>query len=90
MSGFRITPRPAWRIIFEGRALKCLELNLDVTIRGDSGHAMVTVKITADHMTQSHEFIFSIDQTYFKPLIAECRKILSDYPIKGAGDQPGP
>jgi len=64
-------------------SLKCLEPNLDVTIRGDSGHATAKIKITADHMTQSHEFVFSFDQTYFKPLIAACRKILSDYPIKG-------
>ena len=68
-------------------SLKCLEPNLDVTIQGDRGHATATVKVTADHMTQSHEFLFSIDQTYFKPLIAECRKILSDYPIRGARDQ---
>jgi len=68
--------------------LKCTEPNLDVALRGDSrGHATVTIKVTPDHMTQSHEFIFSIDQTYFKPLIAKCRKILSDYPIRGTRER---
>ena len=64
-------------------SLKCMEPNLDVVIRGDKrGQATMTIRITPDHMTQSHEFICSIDQTYFKPFIAQCRKILSDYPIK--------
>lgn len=68
-------------------SLKCMEPNLDVLIRGDKhGQATTTIRITPDHMTQSHEFIFSIDQTYFKPVIAQCRKIFSDYPIKGTPD----
>jgi hypothetical protein len=55
--------------------LKCTEPNLDVAIRGDSrGCATATIKVTPDHMTQSHEFIFSIDQTYFRPLIGKCKK----------------
>lgn len=69
-------------------SLKCTEPNLDVEIRGDArGPAMATVRITPDHMTQSHEFIFSIDQTCFKPVIAECKRILSSYPIKGTRDR---
>jgi hypothetical protein len=70
-------------------SLKCTEPNLDVAIQGEThGHATVRIKVTPDHMTQSHEFVFFIDQTYFKPLIAGCRKILSDYPIKGIRDSP--
>jgi hypothetical protein len=70
--------------------LKCIDPNLEVTIKGDFlGHARVTINITPDHLTQSHEFIFSIDQTYLKPLIAQCREVLSDYPIKGTRDRLG-
>lgn len=69
-------------------SLKCMEPNLDISVQGNArGQATVTIRVTPDHMTQSHEFIFSIDQTYFKPLIAECRKILSDYPIKVMRDR---
>jgi hypothetical protein len=65
-------------------ALKCTEPHLDITLRGDArGHVTATVKITPDHMTQSHRFIFEFDQTYLKPLIADCRRILADYPIRG-------
>lgn len=61
-----------------------MEPNLEVAIEADArGQAAVTIRITPDHLNQSHEFIFSIDQTYFKPAIVQCRKILSDYPIKG-------
>jgi hypothetical protein len=68
-------------------SLKCTEPNLNIAIRGDSlGHVTVKIMVTPDHMTQSHEFIFSIDQTYFKPLVAECKRILSAYPIRGARD----
>lgn len=57
-------------------SLRCTEPNLNVVIHGDSlGHATATIMVTPDHMTQSHKFIFHIDQTYFKPLIAECKKI---------------
>jgi hypothetical protein len=41
------------------------------------------IEITPDHITQSHKFVVSCDQTYIKPLIADCNKVLSDYPIKG-------
>jgi hypothetical protein len=58
---------------------------LNVAIEADSlGQATATIMVTPDHMSQSHKFVFSVDQTYFKRLIRECKKILSDYPIKRA------
>ena len=69
-------------------SLKCREPNLDIAIVGNSrGQATVAIRVTPDHMTQSHEFTFSIDQTYFQPLIAKCKIILADYPIKGTPDR---
>lgn len=69
-------------------SLKCMEPNLDVVIRGDKrGQAKMTIRITPDYLAQSHEFICSIDQTYFKPVIVQCRRILSVFQIRGARDQ---
>ena len=66
-------------------ALRCMEPNLQVAIQGDSlGHVAVTLMITPDHMTQSHEFKFSFDQTYLAPLLKECRSLLSRYPVRAA------
>src|SRR5262245_13745695 len=44
-------------------SLKCMEPNLIVAILGNRlGQATATIMVTPDHMTQSHKFIFSIDQ----------------------------
>jgi hypothetical protein len=60
------------------------EPNLSVElVMGSNGGVMGTILITPDHMVQSHKLIFDCDQTYLKPLIAACNKILLDYPIKG-------
>jgi len=76
------------RSLVGNASLECIEPNLSISIQADARcAATATVKITPDQLTQSHEFIFSIDQSYFKPLIAQCRKILSDYPIKGTREQ---
>lgn len=65
-------------------SLDCMEPYLDVRIRGErNGQATATVEVTPDNLTQFHKFIFSIDQTYYKLLIAYCRKILLDYPVRG-------
>ena len=64
-------------------ALRCIEPNLNVVIRGDAlGHVAVRVMITPDHMTQSHEFKFSLDQSYLGPLLDGCRNVLSSWPIR--------
>jgi hypothetical protein len=69
-------------------SLTCLEPNLDIKIRGRLGQATATIKITPDHLSQSHQFSFSFDQTYFKSLIAACRRILAKYPIRGSKESP--
>jgi len=64
-------------------ALRCLEPNLQVAIRGDSlGHVTVKLKITPDHMNQSHEFKFDLDQTYLGPFLDGCKRILSRWPVR--------
>lgn len=73
-------------ITVSGRAhLECIEPNLDVVFEGDAlGHIEAKVRITPDHMTQSHQFTFALDQTFLKPLIAACKDILGRYPIRDA------
>jgi hypothetical protein len=69
-----------------GKASLCgsFEPNLSVELAMDSlGGVSGTLLITPDHMVQRHRFLFGCDQTYIKPLIAECNKILSKFPIKG-------
>jgi hypothetical protein len=64
-------------------ALRCIEPNLQIVIRGDAlGHMAVKVMITPDHMTQSHEFRFDLDQTYLGPLLDGCRNVLSNWPVR--------
>lgn len=68
----------------EGRAgLDCMEPDLDVefTARG-GGHIGVKVSINPDHLSESHEFLDEIDQTYLPGIIAACRRILERLPIR--------
>jgi hypothetical protein len=63
--------------------LCCIEPTLRIVIRGDAlGHLAAEVMITPDHMTQSHEFRFDLDQTYLGPLLDGCRHVLSNWPIR--------
>ena len=57
-------------------------LNVKI-VCGKLGHVEVTVEITPDHLTQLHRFVFEIDQTYVKGVLAGCRRILERLPIKG-------
>jgi hypothetical protein len=60
------------------------EPNLRVEISGRShGQFDMRIEITPDHMTQSHEFRFDIDQTFFKPAIAQCRRLIERFPLRG-------
>jgi len=64
-------------------ALRCMEPNLQVAIRVNSlGHIRIKVMITPDHMTESHEFSFDLDQTYLGPFLAGCRSVLSRWPVR--------
>jgi hypothetical protein len=61
--------------------LSCMEPTLGIALKFTQGHGDMTVAITPDHMTQSHRFEFSLDQTYLKPLLADCQAILSKWPV---------
>ncbi|MGT2438730.1 WapI family immunity protein [Bradyrhizobium betae] len=63
--------------------LRSLEPNLEITIQcGTGGHVAAKFMITPDHMTQSHEFEFYLDQTYLGPLLDGCRNVLLRWPVR--------
>ncbi|MDH6258026.1 hypothetical protein [Bradyrhizobium sp. BR13661] len=63
--------------------LRSLEPNLEITIQcGTGGHVTARFMITPDHMTQSHEFEFYLDQTYLGPFLDGCRSVLSRWPVR--------
>ena len=64
--------------------LETVEPNLSVSLKSQgSGHLRMEVSITPDHMTQSHQFRFDIDQSYLPPLLNQCRQVLQMYPVRG-------
>lgn len=64
-------------------ALRCMEPNLDIAIQSRSrGHIAVKVTLTPDHLTQSHEFKFDLDQSYLGPLLDGCESVLSRWPVR--------
>ena len=62
------------------------EPNLHVSIRPVDrlGHLIMRVQITPEHPSQHHVFDFDIDQTYLPLIVSQCRRILAEYPIRGA------
>jgi hypothetical protein len=61
------------------------EPNLLVTLRSSDrrGPILMRVEITPNHMTQEHRVDFEIDQSYLPSLMAQCRSIIDEYPIRG-------
>ena len=70
----------------KGRAeLSCMEPELSVGLEAKSlGQIIMVVDITPDHLSQSHRFMFELDQSYLPKLISDGRHILKKYPIKGS------
>ncbi len=63
--------------------LECMEPNLAVKLAIDkSGHIMMTVDISPDHLLQEHRFRFEIDQSYLPELVRSFRSVLDAYPVR--------
>jgi hypothetical protein len=63
--------------------LRCLEPNLEIAIRpGSRGNVVAKIMVTPDHMTQSHEFEFDLDQSYLGPFLDGCKHVLSRWPVR--------
>lgn len=69
-----------------GRAtLDSVEPNLRVrvAIQDRTGHLALRVEITPDQLDQEHTFAFSLDQSYLPGILAQCRRVLASYPVRG-------
>ena len=65
--------------------LKCIEPNLGVKLESKSaGHIGLTIQITPDHLSERHQFVDAMDQTFLPPIIAACRSLVERYPIRDA------
>jgi hypothetical protein len=65
--------------------LVCLEPNLAVHLEADRlGHVKVRIRLTHDHLQQSHEFLDQIDQTFLGPIVRQCADLLSRFPVVGS------
>lgn len=73
----------------EGRAeLDCMEPMLRVEVACCSlGSVQVIVEITPDHVTQSHRFVYDLDQTYLGLAMEGCQRILAKYPVRNTALQ---
>jgi hypothetical protein len=67
-----------------GRAqLACMEPNLQVDLTAETlGQVTVKIAITPNHLSESHEFSDSIDQSFLPAIISGCKQILDAYPLR--------
>lgn len=70
----------------QGSARLCShEPNLSLTVGpvDRTGHLEIKVEITPDHINQRHEFLGQTDQTRLPAYIAEAKRLLERYPVRG-------
>ena len=65
------------------------ELAAWASVDEHTGHVDFRVEITSDPLAQQHVFRFEADQSYLPSAIAECRKLLDQYPVRDAARRPG-
>jgi hypothetical protein len=65
--------------------LDSYEPNLRATLAsGDrTGHMILRVEITPDHIEQQHQFSFALDQSYLPSILQQLQRILRAYPVRG-------
>ena len=70
--------------VLDGSAvLDCMEPNLSLRLTiTSSGALTVDLSITPDQVTQSHQFMLDLDQSYLPQLISGLRAVLRRYPIR--------
>lgn len=83
IEGWLPTLRSMVKTLSGTAALECIEPYFGVLLVAKTlGHVEAKVSITPDHLTQRHEYIFVLDQTFLSPLVQACERVLSDFPIK--------
>jgi hypothetical protein len=65
--------------------LHCIEPGLGLKVScSHTGQVEVVIDVTPDHLTQSHQFQFSVDQSYLISILEDSANILSAYPQRGS------
>lgn len=63
--------------------LQCLEPFLAVELNAlTNGHIGVTLSVTPDHFSETHEYKDAMDQSYLPGIINSCRSVLERFPIR--------
>jgi hypothetical protein len=65
------------------------ELKVSLEAADSLGHIRAQVEITPDHLVQSHNMEFEVDQSYLPSIIKQCSAIVQEYPIRGYKDHEG-
>jgi hypothetical protein len=66
--------------------LNPLEPSFKLELGGDDkGHINATIDLTPDHVTENHEFIIFMDQTYLGSILSGFRSVLGRYPLRSDG-----
>jgi hypothetical protein len=70
--------------------LRCMEPNLSIRLElGKLGSGTVRVCLTPDHLKETHEVEFDIDQSYLPPVIRQLERILAAYPVRNRPPRTG-
>lgn len=65
--------------------LECTEPMLGVKVTcGSLGQVTMIVDVTPDHLTQSHQIEFAIDQSYLGSILSNCHHLLERFPVRGS------
>jgi hypothetical protein len=96
IAGFVVQCDAMHRSTSNSAVLAPFEPALEVTLEAsdDHGHVAARVRITPDHLVQSHEFRFEIDQSWLPLIVRQCEAIVARFPIRGraagGSDEPLP
>jgi hypothetical protein len=66
--------------------LPTIEPTLKIKVTGKqsgTGHLDCEINITGNHMSERHEFLLKIDQSYLPALLSQLATVLREYPIRG-------
>jgi hypothetical protein len=83
--GFRDELATLYRELKGVAKLEPLEPDLSIEVTAQArGVIVAEIRLTPDHLTQSHRFEFEIDQSYLPAVIREIDQLLDKFPVRGS------
>jgi hypothetical protein len=74
---------PMYRDLRGTAGLQSLEPGISAKVTCNAtGHVHIVIDITPDHITESHEYKFDLDQTYLSAVLSDCKRLLDRMPTK--------